>query len=277
MIGGHVMDWRITRLLAALGVSALTCGASPPLAGALGQGTWMGGPGCGGRVEWRQHPATFPFFCDGAAVVEHARWKNWGKATATARATMNEADLRHGSSVATAPRVHTAIVITATHIESCGGRRAYTSAQVRFYRPHKAPLTSAYPIYLPHCSAGAPPKGAPSERLWSALEGKVECGPTAPPLAELLCQSSAIPPPPNTTPDEGDAGFVFLHATGAPMVARVSQLLWPEPGPFTPLAAGATWSDAALRITCNVAVNEIRCTNASGNGFTISQTSYAPF
>lgn len=237
--------------------------------------TWMGGPGCGGRVEWRQHPATFPFFCDGAAVVEHAHWRNWGKATATATATMNEADLRHGSSVATAPRVHTAIAITVTHIETCSGRRAYTSGQVRFYRPHKAPLTSPYGIYLPHCSAGAPPGGSPSPRLWSALEGKVKCGPTAPPLAELLCGSGVIPPPP--TPEEGDPGYVFLQATGAPTVAEVSQLLWPEYGPFTPLAAGSTWSDPTLQITCNIGESQVRCSNGSGNGFTIGQTSYTPF
>jgi hypothetical protein len=111
--------------------------------------------------------------------------------------------------------------------------------------------------------------------LWSALAGKVECGPTAPPLSELLCQSRAIPPP--STTGEGDAGFVFLQATGAPTTARLSQLLWPEYGPFTPLAAGATWSDKALRVKCNVGPNEVRCSNGSGNGFTISQTSYAPF
>jgi hypothetical protein len=269
------MDWRITRLLAALGVSALTSGASPPLAGASGQGTWMGGPGCGGRIEWRQHPATFPYFCDGAAVIEHVRWRNWGKATATAHATMNEADLRHGASVGTAPRIHSAITLTATHPETCSGRRAYTSIRIRFDTPHKGPRTLQYPTYLPHCSAGSPPSDSSSPRLWSALEGKVECGPTAPPLAELLCQSRAIPPPP--TPGEGDSGFVFLQATGAATVAQVSQLLWPEYGPFTPLATGATWSNKALQITCNVGANEIRCSNGSGNGFTISQTSYAPF
>jgi hypothetical protein len=236
--------------------------------------TWMGGPGCGGRIEWRQHPATFPYFCDGAAVIEHVRWRNWGKTTATAHGTMNEADLRHGASVGTAPRIHSAITLTATHIETCSGRRAYTSIGIRFDKPHKGPRTLRYPTHLPHCSATSPPSGSSSPRLWSALEGKVECGPTAPPLAELLCQSRAIPPPP--TSGEGDSGFVFLQATGAPMVARVSQLLWPEYGPFTPLAAGATWSDKALQITCNVEANEIRCSNGSANGFTISQTSYAP-
>jgi len=242
--------------------------------------TWMGGPGCGGRVEWRQHPRTFPFFCDGAAEVEGARWKNWGNATATAHATMNEADLRHGSSVGTAPRVHTAITITATNIQTCSGRRAYTSAKIRFHPSHKAPFTSPYAIYLPHCSpvsppTGSAPSGSPSPLLWSALEGTVKCGPTAPPVSEVLCQSRVIPPPP--TPRDGDPGFVFLHATGAPMVTWVSQLLWPTYGPFTPLAAGATWSDPALQITCDIGESEVHCSNGSGNGFTISQTGYTPF
>ncbi len=44
------------RLLAALGVSALTCGASAAPGGASGQATWMGGPGCGGaRVNTAGH------------------------------------------------------------------------------------------------------------------------------------------------------------------------------------------------------------------------------
>jgi hypothetical protein len=235
--------------------------------------TWMGGPGCGGSLEWRQHPVAFPYFCDGAALVERARWSNWGNPTATARATMNEADLRHGASVGTAPRIHSAVTLTATHIETCSGRRTYTAISIRFDKPHKGPSTLHYPSYLPHCSAGSPPSNS-SPRLWSALAGKLECGPTAPPLAEFLCQSSAIPPPPT---GEGDAGFVFLQATGAPLVARVGQLLWPEFGPFGPLAVGATWSDKALQITCNVGATDVRCSNGSGNGFTISQTSYAPF
>jgi hypothetical protein len=235
----------------------------------------MGGPGCGGAHEWRQHPVSFPYFCDGAALVERAHWRNWAKATATARATMNEADLRHGASVGTAPRIHSAITVIATHIETCGGRRAYTLVSIRFDKPHRGQRTLQYPAYLPHCSVGSPPSGSSGRRLWSALEGKVECGPTAPPLAELLCQSRAIPPPPN--PGEGDSGFVFLKATGSAMVAQVSQLLWPQYGPFTPLAAGATWSDKALQISCTVGASEIRCSNGTGNGFTISQTSYAQF
>jgi hypothetical protein len=235
----------------------------------------MGGPVCGGQNEWRQHPVAFPYFCDGAAVIEHARWRGWGKATATAHATMNEADLRHRASVGNAPRIHSAITLTATHIEICSGRRAYTSISIRFGKRHKGPRTLRYPTYLPRCSVESPPNDPSSPRLWSALEGTVECGPTAPPLAELLCQSRVIPPP--ATPGVGDPGFVFLKATGTATVARLSQLLWPGYVPVTPLATGATWSDKALQITCTVGPSEIRCSNGTGNGFTVSQTSYAPF
>jgi hypothetical protein len=113
--------------------------------------TWMGGPGCGGRTEWRQHPAVFPYFCDGAAEVEQAHWSNWGKPTATAHATMNEADLRHGTSVGTAPRIRSAITITASRIENCSGRRAYTSIKIRFDKPANGISTLTLPEVLPFC------------------------------------------------------------------------------------------------------------------------------
>ena len=145
------MDRRITRLLAALGVSALMCGASPPLGGASGQATWMGGPGCGGAHEWRQHPVAFPYFCDGAAVVEGARWRNWGRSTATAQATFNEALLSSHNSVASAPRRRSAVTITASHIELCSGRRAYTSIKIRYAAPANAISTLTLPSFLPHC------------------------------------------------------------------------------------------------------------------------------
>jgi hypothetical protein len=254
----------------------LTLGVIGAAGASTAGATWMGGPGCGGKIEWRQHPATFPYFCDGAAVVEHVRWSSWGKPTATAHATMNEADLTVGTSVATAPRVHSAVTITASHIETCSGRRAYTSIRIRFDKPHRGPRTLQFGTYLPHCSAGSTPTGASSSLLWTALEGKVWCGPTAPPLRELLCQSKSVPAPP-TPADYGDPGFVFLHATGVPQPARVSQLLWHEHQTPTPLAAGATWGSKELQITCRVSESEVRCSNASGNGFTISQTSYTAF
>lgn len=145
------MDRRIMRVLAALGVSALACGASPSLGGASGQTTWMGGPVCGGANEWREHPVAFPYFCDGAAVVEGARWRNWGRSTATAQATFNEALLSSHNSVASAPRRRSAVTITASHIELCSGRRAYTSIKIRYAAPVNGISTLTLPAFLPHC------------------------------------------------------------------------------------------------------------------------------
>src|ERR1041385_2361281 len=138
---GSIVDRRTIRLLVVLSAWALICGACPSLGGASQRATWMGGPGCGGAHEWRQHPVSFPYFCDGAALVERAHGRNWAKATATARATMKEADLGHGASVGTAPRIHSAITVIATHIETCGGRRAYTLVSIRFDKPHRGQRT----------------------------------------------------------------------------------------------------------------------------------------
>jgi hypothetical protein len=146
-----VMDQPITRLLAALGVSALMCGAWAPPSSASGQATWMGGPGCGAANEWRQHPVAFLYFCDGAAVVEGARWRNWGRSTATAQATFNEALLSSHNSVASAPRRRSAVTITASHIELCSGRRAYTSIKIRYAVPIKGIGTLSLPTLLSHC------------------------------------------------------------------------------------------------------------------------------
>ena len=233
--------------------------------------TWMGGPGCGGKLEWRRHPTSFPYFCDGAAVVERTRWSGWGKPTAKAHATMNEADLTLGTSVAAAPRVRSAVTVTASHIEICSGRRAYTSIRIHYDKPQEGPRTLHLFAYLPHCSAGSTPTGSSSSLLWTALEGKVWCGPVVPPLHELLCQSRSIPPPP-TPADYGDPGFVFLKPTGVAQPARVSQLLWHEHLTPTPLATGATWTSKELQITCRVNASDVRCSNASSHGFTITQT-----
>jgi len=162
-------------------------GAAGPAGASTAGATWMGGPGCGGKIEWRQHPATFPYFCDGAAVVERVRWSSWGKPTATAHATMDEADLTVGTSVATAPRVHSAVTITASHIEICNGRRAYTSIRIRYDKPHKGSQRLQFGTYLPHCSAGSTPTGASSSLLWTALEGKVVDYQTDPLPTQGLC------------------------------------------------------------------------------------------
>jgi hypothetical protein len=100
-------------------------------------GTWMAGPGCGGRSEWFQHPAEFPYFCDGAAYVEKAHWRSWGGPRAKATATMNEAVLTAHNSVGTAPRSLSAVTLIASQIELCGSRRVYKSVVIRFDNPRK--------------------------------------------------------------------------------------------------------------------------------------------
>ena len=97
----------------------------------------MAGPGCGGRAEWFQHPAEFPYFCDGAALVEKAHWQSWGGAKAKATATMNEAVLTGHNSVATAPRELSPVTLIASHVERCGSRRVYKSVVIRFDHPDK--------------------------------------------------------------------------------------------------------------------------------------------
>jgi hypothetical protein len=101
-------------------------------------GTWMAGPGCG-RVEWFRHPAAFPYFCDGAAVVEKALWSNWGSSTARAEATFNEAVLNSHNNVASAPRRRSAVTIVASQIKHCDGRRAYSSVVIHYDKPTRGP------------------------------------------------------------------------------------------------------------------------------------------
>src|SRR5271155_4898762 len=110
---------------------------------AASSGTWFAGPGCGGRSEWFQHPTGFPYFCDGSAGIEKARWRNWGAPTAEANATMNEADLRTGKSVGQAPRIISAVTIIATDKGLCHGRHVYRSVTIRFDK-HTNPQTLRY-------------------------------------------------------------------------------------------------------------------------------------
>jgi hypothetical protein len=112
-------------------------------------GIWMAGPGCGGRFEWYAHPAAFPYFCDGSAVVQKARWQHWGQSTATAAATFNEAVLTAHNSVGTAPRRSSAVTIVASHVELCRGRRVYRSVVIRYDRPQPGPSTLPVASYLP--------------------------------------------------------------------------------------------------------------------------------
>ena len=113
------------------------------------QETWMAGPGCGGKFEFLRHPVTFLYFCDGTARVEKAQWQDWGTSKAKAKATTNEADLRHANSVAAAPRIRSEVTIIASHIRLCEHRRVYTSVSIYFNKSHNGPGTLHLASYLP--------------------------------------------------------------------------------------------------------------------------------
>lgn len=131
-----VEDFRAHRtVLVKAGHSYLADSGRQPAGGRRVDGIWMSGPGCGARKEFFKHPAEFPYFCDGAAIVEKAHWSNWGKPRATATAIFNEADLKHGDSVATAPRLYNPVKIVASHIGLCGDRLAYRSVAIRYVPP----------------------------------------------------------------------------------------------------------------------------------------------
>jgi hypothetical protein len=98
-------------------------------------GVWMSGPGCTGLHEFRQHPTDFPFFCNGAAVVEKAHWSNWGKPRATAQAILNEAVPNAHDGLENAPRLRTPVTVIDSHLKICKGHRAYTSVVLKLHHP----------------------------------------------------------------------------------------------------------------------------------------------
>jgi hypothetical protein len=172
--------------------------------------------------------------------------------------------------------------------DTCGGtviKVARGIVSVTDLRTHKTVLVHAGGSFRVSSS----PATATSARLWTALAGKVECGPTgnAPGLQELLCFSKSVPAPPPTPgcvgrPEApecnvGDPGFAYLHPTGNPGLARPSQLLWyPNARPMA-LSSGQTWSNRTLGITCSIGATAVRCVNTSGHGFTITNSSYSAF
>jgi hypothetical protein len=111
--------------------SGLTPAKAKPRVG----GVWMSGPGCTGLDEFRQHPAEFPFFCDGAAVVEKAHWSNWGKPRATAQAILNEAVPNAHEGLESAPRERTPVTVIDSHLKVCKGHLAYSSIVLKLHHP----------------------------------------------------------------------------------------------------------------------------------------------
>jgi hypothetical protein len=142
------------RLLDAIAVCCLMAALAPVTPSTAqgnedSKGTWMAGPGCGAKFEFLQHPVTFLYFCDGTATVEKAQWQDWGASKVKAKATMNEADLRHANSVAAAPHIRSEVTIIASHIRLCEHRRVYTSLSIYFNKSHKGPSTLHLASYLP--------------------------------------------------------------------------------------------------------------------------------
>jgi hypothetical protein len=255
------------RLLAALGVSALTCSASPALGGALGQATWMGGPGCGGANEWRQHPVAFPYFCDGTAVVEGARWRNWGRSTATAQATFNEALLSSHNSVASAPRRRSAVTITASHIELCSGRRAYTSIKIRYAAPANGISTLTLPTFLPHCRPLAQ----------SGKPGTLHVHEFLSPDRKVWCQINEFSPPMVAcgTHPEPPTHAAEVNTAGHVSICSVPRLEY-SPGAHVPNTCFQNWAEPVMLgdgkqteldgFRCSSATNGITCTVVAGAG-----------
>jgi hypothetical protein len=243
-------------------------------------GTWMaGGPGCGGRWDWVQHPTTFPYFCDGIAVVEKAQWQDWGGETARATATMNEAMLTGNSgSAAQAPRQLSAVTVVASHSERCGRRRIYRSVVIRFDNPHKG---QAKTLRMPSPPCPKPPAKHPSTA--SAAEfivrpggGFISCGMYGGESAGVICQSHQL------TADGEEALMHIAKLQPDGKVVACSQ--HPIEGRCQEGNAGSpipTYSAGKRikvgRFACEVLEAGVQCTvAASGKGFLITPSEITP-
>jgi hypothetical protein len=121
--------------------------------------------------------------------------------------------------------------------------------------------------------------------LWSALGGRVTCGPTHPypdQPEQLLCMATSIPPPKHPPP-YGDPA-VFLKARGRPERGLISQGgLWEKEYvtgtnlPATRLRAGTRWKRPELAVTCAIKKRSVRCKNGADHGFVIRGGSYRGF
>jgi hypothetical protein len=143
-------------------------------------------------------------------------------------------------------------------------------------------ITEDNVVRIGHPSANRRPSTAP---LWAALGGKVICGlaihsPGTP--SELLCFARPVPAPVHTRASEGDPGYVFLRSVGHSRLARLSQYSWAREGGYeskhrAALAAGQKWSGGALKVTCTISPNAVRCVNRSNHGYVITKSSYRMF
>jgi hypothetical protein len=233
------------------------------------RGVWMAGPGCGARFEWFQHPAWFPYFCDGNAEVEKAHWRNWGSQTATASAILTEAELKSGSSVATAPRTHRPVTIKASQIKVCGGRHAYTRIIIRLHKAVNGIKKLREAELLPKCSSpgAGSRKGrnitdflSPGRKVWCQFEGYEP---------QVSCGTEPKPPTHSAT----------LHSSGRVEICSVSQLEippgghiplgcyqnWPLRGDHLPVLHFGEWTGFA-HFRCKSVMAGITCIKVSGAG-----------
>jgi hypothetical protein len=143
-------------------------------------------------------------------------------------------------------------------------------------RTHKTVLVRAGRSFLSGSSAAS----TSSAILWTALVGKVICGPAIPHGESLLCSARVVPAPEHTSPLEGDPGFVFLSSQGQPKLARLSQASFEgeyDGAHEVPLKSGETWRRGTLGVTCTISSAAVRCANRSNHGFTITKGSYSAF
>ncbi|MGH2974899.1 MAG: hypothetical protein ACRDLL_08555 [Solirubrobacterales bacterium] len=270
-------------LLATAALCCILIGRAPGSSDAAGRsaihGTWMaGGPGCGGRWNWVQRPSTFPYFCDGIAVVEEAQWRDWGSETAKAKATMNEAVLTgHSGSAAEAPRQRSAVTIVASHIERCGSRRIYRSVVIRFDNPRKG---QAKPLRMPGPPCPKPPAKHPStsraaEFIVRPSGGFISCGMYGE-SAGVICESHQLTA-------EGEEALMHI-AKLRPDGTVVACSQHPIEGRCQEGNAGSpipTYSAGKRvkvgRFACDVLGAGVQCTvAASGKGFLITPSEITP-
>jgi hypothetical protein len=212
-------------------------------------------------------------------TLAHARWTDWGGKTATG----------HGGLVFCGTggciTENSTFTITGLARRPDGPGTAYSRLVVTYRAAGTGQTThetyDVWPATWPRPANGHDS----SASLWAALGGKVICGlgiHARGQPSELLCSDRAIPPPANTTDDEGDPGFVYLGATGLPSPTRLSQYSWQSPNGWeasgrATLEGGRTWHRPGLAVTCTASATAVRCTNGSRHGFRLTVSSYTPF
>jgi hypothetical protein len=99
-----------------------------------------------------------------------------------------------------------------------------------------------------------------------AFKGKIGCGVQLRELGGISCFAASLP---STELD----GYIELHATGDPSLGERGDSPW-RTGKDTKLRKRQRWERAG--VSCKL-TTVLRCTNADGNGFTLTPKAYAVF